>query len=282
MQIYKALERLEESPLSAASGVIATICSGYGIFEAGSFVAGKWGSEVLAVGVSFLLVVCLLPFIARQFFWSLRRRFHLPIEERFIYAQAKRRWGIKANGEASLETTNEYLFFRLPEREDLVDTFFASETLDEAKMKYTSPDSRVVDAERIANNTWKFYWQPKSGSIEVAKSYQHTFSTEFPVNRNFTSKSFTVAVPVFTLSYRIEIMSELPITRYFCYRRRPWQPFHGHAQIVRRAQTVKRRLAPQLQQIDAYRLIWETENLSAGDTLFIVLLFENNAAERAA
>ncbi len=39
-----------------------------------------------------------------------------------------------------------------------------------------------MDVERIANNKLKYYWQPNSGVIEPAKTYEHTFTAEFLLN----------------------------------------------------------------------------------------------------
>jgi hypothetical protein len=273
------LEELVISPVSLASGVITGVCSAYGMYEAGHFVYDTWGSKVTSIAVFAVLIICALPFFFSRFFWDLRGRFDLPKRERFLLTHARRRWRISRNGDALVETTNSYLFYKEPAKEDLADVAFSSKDLNDAKAQYSSPDAQIIDTEQIRKNVWKFYWQPTSKPVALGAVHEHSYTVSFPFGGSFTSKSFTVAVPCNVLTYLLEIHSEVPVIHHYCYKKRFWQRFAGSAQIVRRAQRVKRRHAPPLTRIDEHTLTWEAGPLRKGETYFVVLLFGEQTEE---
>lgn len=277
-----ALLRLIAEKLKNPLGLLVAIMAGVGAlfgalksaYEFFVNFPSPWG-WIIAIAIAVATALTTLVFLMIV---SFRTTYRIPLEQRYILTDVDQSCHIRKDGTRYFVQKKTYLFFRPPSQEDFFDNQLSSRELDFNELGYTSPDSRVIDTEKISDNLLKLYWEPLSGAVKIGIPYSHEFGCLYPRQnlKNHLANFVTFSTSGFIKIAKLKITADRKIAHAIAYRRRAGQSLKNANKIIASAKKIMRPLAPPIQRIDEYTIEWRHEDISAGEIFFIVVFLEED------
>lgn len=279
-----ALLRLIAEKLKNPFGLVVAIVAGIGAllgalksaYEFFLNFPSPWG-WIIAVAIVVASTLTALVFLMIV---SFRRTYRIPLEQRYILTEVDQSCHIRKDGFRYFVQRKTYLFFRPPSPDDFFDNQLSSRELDFNELSYTSPDSRVIDTEKISDNLLKLYWEPVSGPVKIGVPYCHEFGCLYP-KQNLTDplvNFITFSTSGFIKGVMLRVTADRQISHAIAYRRRAGQSLKNAKKIVAYAKKVTRPLAPPIQRIDEHTIEWRHEDISAGEIFYVILFLKEDEA----
>jgi hypothetical protein len=209
---------------------------------------------------------------------SFRRTYRIPLEQRYIFTEVDQSCHIRKDGLRYFVQRKTYLFFRPPHPDDFFDNQLSSRELNFDELGYTSPDSRVIDTEKISDNLLKLYWEPLAEPVKIGVPYRHEFGCLYPKQHladplvNF----ITFSTSGFIKFVALRVTADRQISHAIAYRRRAGQSLKDASKIVDYAKKVTRPLAPPVQRVDEHTIEWRHEDISAGEIFYVVIFLKED------
>lgn len=270
------IDRFLKRPLLLSSAVFTTVTSLWGIVSIFKDIKEVLGESIALYLIVGLITACLLPALIAFFYTVWKWWFFLPIDitNRYLHLEIARTWEIAERGSARVVQEKSLLFFYPPEKEDLFDMIFSSEPLRLDELNQRSEDCKYVDHHEVSKGVHRVYWQPKKGEVLVGKPYKHKTETHFPFDKVPTYKCMTLPFAASTLSFKLNGVSEIPISKIVAFKgTSSFRVSHSAERLAKRGNRVKRTRAPLARLIDQNHFTWEVRNVSPGETFFVVVYF---------
>lgn len=228
---------------------------------------------IFGLSIFAVIPVVILIFV---FAFSFRTTYRLPLTERFIFLDIFQHWHFMANGLRKIKVKKVYVFYKPPAREDLFDTVIGSLELDFHALRYDSPDSSVVETEKIGEFLYKILWNPKNGEVKVGEPYMHKLECLYPAGDDSLNKSITIASTVYVKNINVLITSEREIHEIVAYKKRAFQSYKRYPGIQNLANKIRAYKAPPVNMVSPKKAEWKIGDLHSGETYFINIKFSEN------
>ena len=274
--LLQTLERQLKNPFGffvvIMSGIItvaSTTITAIGVINK---ITPPW-NLVFGFSIFAVVPVVILIFV---FAFSFRKTYRLPLTERFIFLDVIQHWHFMANGLRKVKVKKMYVFYKPPAQEDLFDTIIGSLELDFHALKYNSPDSKVIETEKVGEFLYKILWQPKNGEIKIGEPYMHKLECLYPKGDDSLNKSITVASTVYVKKVKVIITSEREINEIVAYKKRAFQSYKKYPRIQNLAEKIRDYKSPPVNRVSPKKAEWEISDLYSGETYFINIKFSEN------
>jgi hypothetical protein len=275
-KLSEYLRKYSESPFVAVFGFLTVMTTFWGLVSIYRDISSWGGSRLGGVIVAVLLGFLALFVFVALFMPSLKRQYAFPSHARYLLTEIDRKWEIDPLGNGVMINDKTYLFFRPPQDEDLQDRIMGSEALSLSDIKYCSTDSTALDYEQVDEVTQRIRWKPKGPGITVGTPYRHNVKSDFPYpgSKPPTFKIMTIIAPVFTISFKVAVESEIPIKEAVAYKEGRYHKFKDADGIARRGKSIKRTQAPLPSLINEHQLTLEMDHLMEQTVYYLVLYFQ--------
>lgn len=161
-----------------------------------------------------------------------------------------------------------------PSKEDYKDSIHSSGKEDFYKIKYHSPDSRIVDVKRESDDSISIFFKPNY-DVKKLEPWYHEF-VWFP-SHNFGGRYDCIRLPVVCAigEHKTIVKTAIPIEKVICFWEPPWVNVKNYDKLGIYALNAYSTNAPPAYNVSEYGFEWKIERPRVGSVYNCMFFYEN-------
>ena len=266
-----ARRHMVNRPYDVIAYLTGFLLGGYGLYELAKSIFSEFGI-VAGVLLSGLFIITFTLIIVIHMENNLSDAYKLDQYTNYIYGNVLQHWELNENGSRNVYCEKDYVFYRSPGPDDLVDTLFGSLGLDAGLLNYTTDDATIENYIQATAEAINVSWKPKYSEIHIGEPYTHSFSYTYPSGSDRYRKSFTIASRVNARNVSVIVETHFPIIEAIFKRNDDLVGFTDYDKIA----AAEGAILP-LKAMGRYRVEACAEDLEPGQSYFLLIKMEPSA-----